>query len=66
MLFFLPLSSSNHPKLIETFRGKVISDIATGGSHSAAISEIGELFTWGKGRYGRLGKFVGKKVVLFN
>lgn len=30
-------------------------DIACGGAHSAAISSSGQLFTWGKGRYGRLG-----------
>ena len=33
----------------------MILDIAAGGSHSAAIGEHGELYTWGKGRYGRLG-----------
>ena len=53
--FVLAFSSCQHPKLIETFRGKVIVDIAAGGSHSAAIGENGELYTWGKGRYGRLG-----------
>lgn len=30
-------------------------DIAAGGAHSACITASGELFTWGKGRYGRLG-----------
>lgn len=29
--------------------------MACGGAHSAAISSTGQLFTWGKGRYGRLG-----------
>jgi len=48
-------SSCGHPKLIDTFRGKAIRQVSAGGSHSAAISDIGELFTWGKGRYGRLG-----------
>lgn len=30
-------------------------DIAAGGAHSACITANGELYTWGKGRYGRLG-----------
>ena len=30
-------------------------DISAGGAHSACIMASGELFTWGKGRYGRLG-----------
>lgn len=30
-------------------------DIAAGGAHSACITASGELYTWGKGRYGRLG-----------
>ena len=34
----------------------MIKEIAAGGSHSAAITDSGELYTWGKGRYGRLGE----------
>lgn len=34
---------------------KYIVDVACGGFHSAAISRYGHLYTWGKGRYGRLG-----------
>uniref|UniRef100_A0A0B7BGT1 HECT-type E3 ubiquitin transferase n=2 Tax=Arion vulgaris TaxID=1028688 RepID=A0A0B7BGT1_9EUPU len=30
-------------------------DITAGGAHSACITTNGELYTWGKGRYGRLG-----------
>ena len=41
--------------MIEALRGKEIIDIACGGAHSAAVSAVGELYTWGKGRYGRLG-----------
>lgn len=41
--------------MIESLRGKDIVDIACGGAHSAAITAAGELYTWGKGRYGRLG-----------
>lgn len=45
----------DRPVLIEALRNKEVVNIACGGSHSAAITVHGELFTWGKGRYGRLG-----------
>lgn len=45
----------DRPRVIETLRGKDIVDVAAGGAHSACISARGELYTWGKGRYGRLG-----------
>ena len=41
--------------MIESLRGKEVVSIAAGGAHSACITSTGELFTWGKGRYGRLG-----------
>ena len=40
---------------MESLRGKEVVDIAAGGAHSACITLAGELYTWGKGRYGRLG-----------
>ncbi|XP_044262446.1 E3 ubiquitin-protein ligase HERC2 isoform X2 [Tribolium madens] len=43
------------PKLIEALQGYEIVDIACGGAHSAAVTSTGQLYTWGKGRYGRLG-----------
>nr|CAB3252595.1 ZF(ZZ)-8 zinc finger protein [Phallusia mammillata] len=48
-------SSIDHPRVIESLRSEHVVEIAAGGSHSAAISATGRLFTWGKGRYGRLG-----------
>ncbi|XP_014251481.1 E3 ubiquitin-protein ligase HERC2 isoform X1 [Cimex lectularius] len=45
----------DRPFAIEALHGKNIVDIACGGAHSAAITANGELYTWGKGRYGRLG-----------
>ncbi|XP_076284957.1 E3 ubiquitin-protein ligase HERC2 isoform X1 [Lasioglossum baleicum] len=47
--------SHDRPKLIEELLGIEIVDIACGGNHSAAITSTGLLYTWGKGRYGRLG-----------
>ncbi|XP_056632300.1 E3 ubiquitin-protein ligase HERC2 isoform X1 [Diorhabda sublineata] len=43
------------PKLVEALQGYEIIDVACGGAHSAAITSSGRLYTWGKGRYGRLG-----------
>ena len=48
-------SSCERPRIIEALRGKEIIDIACGGAHSAAITCHRDVYTWGKGRYGRLG-----------
>ncbi|KAG5897066.1 hypothetical protein JTB14_025882 [Gonioctena quinquepunctata] len=48
-------TSCETPKLIEAIQGYEVIDIACGGAHSAAITSTGHLYTWGKGRYGRLG-----------
>lgn len=32
-----------------------MADVAAGGAHSACVTAAGGLYTWGKGRYGRLG-----------
>lgn len=47
--------SYDKPKLIEALSGVSVIDIACGSAHSACITSSGNLFTWGKGRYGRLG-----------
>nr|CAD7446271.1 unnamed protein product [Timema bartmani] len=47
--------SCERPRLVEMLKGKEIVDIACGGAHSAAITAKREVYTWGKGRYGRLG-----------
>lgn len=47
------------PKLISAFcgkqAGKRVVHIACGSTYSAAITAEGELYTWGRGNYGRLG-----------
>ena len=35
--------------------GKVVKFIHAGYRHSAAVTEEGELYTWGEGDHGRLG-----------
>ncbi|RDD42658.1 E3 ubiquitin-protein ligase HERC2 [Trichoplax sp. H2] len=44
-----------HPTVIDTISSKHIVDIACGSDSSAAISDSGELFTWGCGFQGCLG-----------
>lgn len=36
-------------------KDKFIVEIACGSSHSAAVTDAGQLYTWGQGNYGRLG-----------
>jgi E3 ubiquitin-protein ligase HERC2 len=43
------------PHLVEAMKSKCVVDASCGSSHSACITEDGSLYTWGKGRYGRLG-----------
>ena len=43
------------PHLVDSLKGKRVVDVACGSSHSACVLEDGSLYTWGKGRYGRLG-----------
>ncbi|KAL7983783.1 hypothetical protein Chor_000659, partial [Crotalus horridus] len=45
----------DRPRVVESLRGIEVVDIAAGGAHSACITAAGDLYTWGKGRYGRLG-----------
>ncbi|KAK6179608.1 hypothetical protein SNE40_011927 [Patella caerulea] len=43
------------PKLVQALVGKIIKCISAGYRHTAAVTEDGELYTWGEGDYGRLG-----------
>lgn len=45
----------DRPRVIESLRGSEVVDIDAGSAHSACILANGDLMTWGKGRYGRLG-----------
>lgn len=47
--------SRDTPILVPGLVGKRVVHIAAGSGHSAAVTEDGALYTWGKGTYGRLG-----------
>ncbi|XP_037835872.1 probable E3 ubiquitin-protein ligase HERC1 isoform X2 [Kryptolebias marmoratus] len=49
-------STQKYPKLIQgPLQGKVVVCVSAGYRHSSAVSEDGELYTWGEGDFGRLG-----------
>lgn len=52
-------SPLEEPKMISALSGKQagkhVVHIACGSTYSAAITAEGELYTWGRGNYGRLG-----------
>ncbi|KAL2629156.1 hypothetical protein R1flu_013842 [Riccia fluitans] len=43
------------PQLVEKLWGLGIVQVACGENHSAALSADGQVFTWGRGKYGQLG-----------
>lgn len=47
--------SYDRPKLVTALSGMEVVAIACGGAHSACLTARGRIYTWGKGRYGRLG-----------
>lgn len=58
-LFLLSSRYLEEPTMIAAFNGKQagkhVVHIACGSTYSAAITADGELYTWGRGNYGRLG-----------
>lgn len=44
-----------HPKVIEAFSGKKIIDVAVGSVHCLAVTEDGEVYSWGRNEQGQLG-----------
>lgn len=43
------------PRVVEALRGKNIVQVTCGSYHTAAITDAGELYSWGGGMYGKLG-----------
>ncbi|XP_034934449.1 E3 ubiquitin-protein ligase HERC2 [Chelonus insularis] len=48
-------NSYDDPQVIRVLEDKNVTFIACGSTYSAAITATGELYTWGRGNYGRLG-----------
>lgn len=48
-------SLREEPTLITALSSKQVVHIACGSTYSAAITASGDLYTWGRGNYGRLG-----------
>eukprot|EP00934_Nitzschia_sp_Nitz4_P006496 Nitzschia sp. Nitz4//scaffold145_size56662//25408//27333//NITZ4_006557-RA/size56662-snap-gene-0.86-mRNA-1//1//CDS//3329536577//6486//frame0 len=43
------------PKLLEKLAGKRVVQLSACGFHTGCLTEDGELYTWGEGKFGRLG-----------
>ena len=43
------------PKLLERLAGKTIVQLSACGFHTGCLTEQGDLYTWGEGKFGRLG-----------
>lgn len=46
---------SRCPKIVKELLGYHIIQVSCGGQHAAAVTSSGQLFTWGRGGFGRLG-----------
>jgi RCC1 and BTB domain-containing protein len=44
-----------NPRLLERLAGKRVSQISACGFHTAVVTDSAELWTWGEGKFGRLG-----------
>ena len=44
-----------HPCIVDGLCGKRVVDIAMGGTHCLALTEDGEVYSWGKNEKGQLG-----------
>ena len=45
------------PRRLERLAQKCVSHISACGFHTAAVTDAGELYTWGEGKFGRLGHY---------
>ena len=57
--------TQKYPKLVEgPLKGKMVTGISAGYRHSACVTADGDLYTWGEGDYGRLGKNINPALLL--
>lgn len=49
-------NNQGSPVQVEALEDQVVVDVACGGGHTAALTEDGELWVWGRGRGGELGQ----------
>lgn len=54
-MIYFNCSKQDNPTLVGSLSGKNVICLAAGANYSAAVTEDGLLFTWGKGSYGKLG-----------
>mmetsp|Transcript_12295 Transcript_12295/g.23892 ORF Transcript_12295/g.23892 Transcript_12295/m.23892 type:complete len:561 (-) Transcript_12295:219-1901(-) len=45
----------HEPRLVTAIKSKVVAQVTCGSYHTAAVTDTGELYTWGGGMYGKLG-----------
>lgn len=43
------------PRIVQSLTGSVVTQVACGSYHTAAVCANGDLYTWGGGMYGKLG-----------
>lgn len=51
-----PKEVFKHPVLVPGLAGKVVVRVVSGGDHAMALTDDGELYTWGCDEQGRLGR----------
>ncbi|GAB6022018.1 RCC1 domain-containing protein 1 [Chamberlinius hualienensis] len=56
------IESESSPRVIECLEGIVVKQIAAGGWHSAALTNSGDLYTWGWNESGQLGRPITRNV----
>lgn len=37
------------PRMLESLQAKIVKQVAACGFHTAALTDVGEIFTWGEG-----------------